>query len=115
MHKMIIALITASSIPVILQAPFLLFSFLTTRMGWYEYCSGRPNTKHAMINTPACPYCGAANPQKAKLDGEQRAELKAEPTQDDKVIDLTGSSPPTSPPLARNKKTCPTYLPFGCC
>lgn len=62
-------------------------------MGWSEFCTGRPNTKHATIKTPACPYCGAANPYKAKPD----EQVLGGTSQDETTISLISSSPSSQP------------------
>ena len=70
------------------------FLLSTTSMpGWSEFCPGQPNTKHAMINTLACPHCSAANPYKAKPE-EQQPEVT---TQDQNIITILSSSPPSPP------------------
>lgn len=71
------------------------FLFSATRMVWSEFCTGRPNTRHATIKTPACPYCGAANPSKARPE----EQVQGGTAQDETTISLISSSP--SPPPTR--------------
>lgn len=58
---------------------------------WTEFCPQRALTRHANISTVACPYCGAANPQKA---ARQERQILAEAPQNEEIIDLTQSPPP---------------------
>ena len=63
----------------------------TSMLGWSEFCPSQLNTKHAIINTLACPHCSATNPYKTKPE-EQQPEVT---TQDQNIITILSSSPPS--------------------